>query len=336
MKINLILKIIFILLLNLTITRFINLYAYFNQDNFRLSSNSELSYLDAESLEYIDNKDNLNTESLNTEQPQDQSKEQLNQDSLDKSNNTEETSKNIDDEVSAEDKYEDPLESYNRAMYKVNKQIDKYLIKPVAEFYNHMVPTPVKYMVNNFFENIQDVSVVINDFLQGEHYQVPKSFARLFLNSTFGIFGLIDVAGEIDLPKRVNDFGITLGKWSMPDSSYFIMPILGPSTIRDTVGSGLGMLTNVTFYISDDYIIYGSIISAIDKRASLLSLEKVIDTVSDDDEYTFVRNSYLDYRNTLINGETPNTKKETKEKELLEDIFSNEDEVLDSEELKDL
>jgi ABC-type transporter lipoprotein component MlaA len=312
----------YLLIITMSTATTVNLYAGNEQAEPILLQDGYLAYLDPDSLEHVEKKEEQIKESI---------EEPLNK------NTTEniQHAKQEDYHVDQGEKYEDPFENYNRAMYTINKKIDQYLIKPVAEFYFHMVPPPIKYMVTNFFDNIQDISVVINDFLQGEYYQVPKSFNRLFLNSTFGIFGLIDVASNIDLPKRANDFGVTLGRWSMTDSSYIVLPIIGPSTIRDTLGMGFGLFSNPMFYISEDYIIYGSLLSALEKRASLLPLEKIIDTAADE-EYTFVRNTYLDYRYTLINGEVPNVKKETHETELLEDILSNEGNKASGMELNDL
>lgn len=307
-------------------------------DTKKVTKNIDLAYLDAESLEYIEQQQPEAKKSDNAKSSEesdakesikvtDDSKKVTDNDKVSESTEQDDAST---PEEGAEEKFDDPYEGYNRTMYAANKQIDKFLIKPPAQFYSYIIPSPVKYMVSNFFENIEDINVMINDFLQGEHYQVPKTFSRIFLNSTFGILGLIDVATDIGLPKRTNDFGITFGKWSMADSSYFVLPIMGPSTLRDTLGSAIGGLTTLGYYFPNDYAIPLTVLGLVDKRANLLSLEKIIDTISDD-EYVFVRNSYLTYRNALIRGQKPNKKKEEKEEQLIDDILSSEGDNLDNE-----
>lgn len=308
------------------------------------TNTSDLAYLDPDSLEYQEDKQEKaeiksakKSKEVKPLSEEDELTSRANRPSAetDQEPDSKDKSKSqMPEEVGAAKKFEDPYETYNRGMYNINKQIDTYLIKPPAQFYAFIVPPPIKHMVSNFFENILDLNVVINDFLQGEHHQVPKSFSRFFINSTFGILGLIDVATDMGLPKKENDFGITFGKWSMPDSSYFVAPFLGPSTFRDLLGKGLGSIISIGYVFPDDYMWPLTGLGIIDKRANLLPLEKIIDTVSDD-EYIFVRNSYLEYRNSLIRGEKPNTKKEEKETELLEDILSDEEDLLDTE-LEDL
>lgn len=253
--------------------------------------------------------------------------------------------------VSADDpeKYSrlDPLIDYNRDMYYVNKNIDKYIIKPPAKVYSYIIPSPVKHMVTNFFSNIQDINVLINDILQLEVENSVDTIYRVVLNSTFGIFGLLDVAGDSGFPKRANDFGVTFGKWFEPESVYFVIPILGPSTIRDTIGTAVGGTISFGYYLPNDYVWPLTGLYILDKRANLLTTEKIIDTIAADEEYEFVRNAYLDYRARLISGESIAKKDEHKEQKLLEDIITSDevspdekldnlDELDDLEDLKDL
>lgn len=216
---------------------------------------------------------------------------------------------------------QDPYIEFNREMYAVNKEIDRYLIKPPARVYSYVAPAPVKHMVTNFFENLQDINVLINYFLQLDVENSVDTIYRLALNSSFGLLGLVDVATDAGFPKKQNDFGITFGKWFGEESPYFVIPLLGPSTIRDTVGKGVGAALSLNYYLPDDYVWVITATGIIDKRANLLSVEKIIDTVSDD-EYIFVRNSYLTYRRSLILGDKPDVKREQKEQELLDDILS--------------
>lgn len=242
----------------------------------------------------------------------------------------------IDKEIAAEEdefNQQDPYQQFNREMYYVNKQIDRFLIKPPSELYSDIMPAPVKHMVTNFFENLQDLNVIINDFLQLDVENSVDNIYRVALNSTFGVFGLIDVATDSGFPKKANDFGVTFGKWGATESPYFVIPILGPSTIRDTIGTGVGTLLSLNYYLPDDFVWPLAGVRVIDKRANLLSVEKIIDTVSDD-EYLFVRNAYLSYRKSLILGDKPDIEKEQQEQELLDDILS--DDAGGSEKLEDL
>jgi len=186
-------------------------------------------------------------------------------------------------------------------------------------------------MISNFFSNLQDITVFINYLLQLELGHSAETLGRVVLNTTFGIGGAIDVASDIGLPKRLNDYGITFGKWGMEESPYFVIPVMGPSTVRDAVGKGISAATSIAYYLPNDYEIAFTGLYIIDERANLLTAEKIIDTVSDD-EYIFVRNSYITYRDSLIRGEKPDIKREKREEELLEDIL---DDTLDDGSLAD-
>ncbi len=129
----------------------------------------------------------------------------------------------------------DPYESYNRAMFNFNDTVDTYALKPVATAYKNVTPSFVQTGVNNFFGNLSDAWSAVNNLLQGKGQDGMSDVARFALNSTLGIVGLFDIASEAGLPKHKEDFGQTLGVWGVESGPYLVLPLLGPSTVRDTV-----------------------------------------------------------------------------------------------------
>ncbi len=203
----------------------------------------------------------------------------------------------------------DPYESYNRSMNSFNIGVDDYVLKPVAQTYKNYTPNPVQSGIGNFFSNLNDVTVMVNDLFQFKLVQMAEDFSRIVFNSTFGILGLFDVATPMGLAKHKEDFGQTLATWGYTDSAYFILPVigLGGGTIRDSIG-----LTIDSFYLSptvliEDNTAYWSaiIISNVDKRASLLNASKVLEQAALD-PYIFKREAYLANRKSLIyDGKPP-------------------------------
>lgn len=187
----------------------------------------------------------------------------------------------------------DPLESINRGIYKFNDTVDKAVIKPVARGYKAVMPTTGRIMVTNFFSNLDDVVVTANDLLQFKFKQGFSDGMRFFVNSTIGVFGLIDVASIDGLPKHHEDFGLTLGKWGVGNGPYLVLPILGPSTLRDGIGDYVDTIPDPTFqtdHIPTRNQIY--VTKKINRRAELLDQEKVLDEAMID-PYEFVRDAYL-------------------------------------------
>lgn len=187
----------------------------------------------------------------------------------------------------------DPLEPINRGIYKFNDTVDKAVIKPAAQGYKAVMPTVGRIMVSNFFSNLDDVVVTANDLLQFKLVQGFSDGMRFFVNSTIGVFGLIDVASTGDLKKHNEDFGQTLGKWGIGNGPYLVLPILGPSTLRDSAGlyvdgypSPMYQLKNMRTR-NQTYLTRG-----INRRAELLDQEKVLDEAMID-PYEFVRDAYL-------------------------------------------
>ncbi len=199
----------------------------------------------------------------------------------------------------------DPLEAFNRGVYQFNDAVDKALIKPAATGYNIAMPSLGKTMVSNFFSNLDDVIVAINDLLQFKVVRAASDSGRILVNSTIGIYGLVDVASKVGLEKHNEDFGQTLGYWGIGSGPYLVIPLLGPSTVRD--GAGLyadirsGMLgrfkpvdTRNQLYVTN----------LINKRAGLLNQEKVLDEAMID-QYSFIRDAYLQRRRSLIYDGSP-------------------------------
>jgi len=195
----------------------------------------------------------------------------------------------------------DPLETLNRHTFTMNDTLDKNILKPVAKAFNSL-PYPIPQSTAHFFNNLNEIPTVINDLLQGKFLYVANDSWRFFINSTLGIGGIFDVAAKMNLPPHNNDLGLTFAQWGYKSSAYFIIPILGPSTLRD----GIAMVPNYycfTVYphirpLSSRYILLT--LNGISTRAQLLDLEGVAQTVSVD-PYVFQRDAYLQHRNAIIN-----------------------------------
>ncbi len=223
----------------------------------------------------------------------------------------------------------DPWESFNRSIYSFNDGFDRAIGRPVAEAYQFILPDPVETGISNFFSNLNDVIVFVNSLLQFKFYQAASDFSRIVTNTTFGIFGIFDVATHMDLPKHNEDFGQTLATWGVGDGAYLVLPFLGSSSARDA--TGLLFDTALIFpiaYVKDDEARWGLIaLAAVDKRASLLEASRILDK-SGVDPYVFVRDAYFQVRENLIhdgNPPTTNTFQEpTQEDLLLEDELEKE------------
>jgi len=197
----------------------------------------------------------------------------------------------------------DPLEPYNRAMFKVNKTTDKYVVKPVAEMYAAVTPRPARIGVTNFFQNLDDIPTALNGYLQGKPSQGLSDTFRFFVNSTFGVIGLFDVATHMGLPRHHADFGQTFGIWGIKESPYFVIPLLGPSTLRDATGLFFEAYLEIWPWIDADdwrYALLG--LEIINYRANLLDSEAIVDAAAFD-EYIFFRDAYLQKRKALIEGD---------------------------------
>ena len=199
----------------------------------------------------------------------------------------------------------DPLESYNRFMYSFNDKVDKAVLKPVAQGYNYVMPDPVSKSVSNFFSNLNEVTVIVNDILQFKFNQAIYDTGRFVTNSTIGVLGLFDIASMSGLEKHDEDFGQTLGYWGVDTGAYIVWPFIGPSNIRDTAGLVGDYYTDpVTYVTGPDARNPFLITRIVDKRANLLSAEKVLDEAATD-EYSYVRDAYLQRRLNLVHDGNP-------------------------------
>jgi phospholipid-binding lipoprotein MlaA len=196
---------------------------------------------------------------------------------------------------------QDPYENYNRHAFKLNQKLDRFIFKPIAKVYTNVLPFRIRQGINNFFINLDSVPTVINDLLQGKIYYAVSDSWRFLINSTVGIGGLVDVGSRIGLPYRPQDFGLTLAKWGYTSSAYFVIPILGPNTIRDTFAWPIHYsIFSVYPYINDIYV-RNSLLGTyfINTRAQLLNFDQTIKQASLD-PYVFQRNAYLQHRNYRI------------------------------------
>ena len=201
---------------------------------------------------------------------------------------------------------QDPWESYNRGMYKFNDALDKAVLKPVAQSYVEGVPEFAREGVGNFFGNLEDIDTGLNNLLQGKFADGAKDLGRFVVNSVVGIGGLWDVATPMGLEKHDEDFGQTLGWWGVPPGPYFIIPLLGPSTLRDAPALWVDVSTVYNREISDIAVrnsLYG--LDIVQTRAGLFKAEKVLDEAALD-KYSFTRDAWLQRRrNHVFDGRPP-------------------------------
>ena len=198
----------------------------------------------------------------------------------------------------------DPLEGFNRGVYKFNDVSDKAVFKPVAGAYKAVLPTPVRSGVNNFFANLKTFVTTINQALQFKFDKAAQSAGRFVINSTVGIAGLFDVASKQGIPQYKEDFGQTLGYWGVGNGAYLMLPFFGPSTLRDTTGLVADSLTIDPLGYVDDPRTRNILIGTkfIDTRADLLPGSDLLDEAALD-PYTFMRDAYLQRRaNQVADG----------------------------------
>jgi len=199
----------------------------------------------------------------------------------------------------------DPFEGFNRAMYQFNDALDTAVIKPLGQGYNAIVPAPVNRGVTNFFNNIEDVTSAVNNLLQFKVGRAVSDVGRVAVNSTVGIAGLFDVASNMDLPRYDEDFGQTLGSWGVASGPYIVLPVLGPSSGRDTVGRVADWFTDPLNYLEDDTLRWSlKGLDIVDTRADLLNASRVLDEAALD-PYAFVRDAYLQKRRDAVYDGNP-------------------------------
>jgi phospholipid-binding lipoprotein MlaA len=200
----------------------------------------------------------------------------------------------------------DPFEGFNRAMFGFNDGFDRALARPVATAYRDVVPTQIRERVRNFFANIGDLFIGINNLLQAKPAEAANDFGRLLWNSTFGLLGIHDVATEFGYEKHNEDFGQTFGRWGANEGPYLVWPILGSNTLRDSIGTVLDMHF-------DPVAKHGVIrernsmilLRGVQQRADLLDASRILEEAALD-KYVFQRDAYLQRRRNLVNdGNAP-------------------------------
>jgi phospholipid-binding lipoprotein MlaA len=196
---------------------------------------------------------------------------------------------------------QDPYEKFNRVMFRFNDLIDKIILKPVAKLYNKIVPAPIVKGISHMFSNIDTLPTIANDILQFNLYQATSDSWRFALNSTVGIAGFFDVATEMGLESNYEDLGLTFARWGWKNSNYLVIPLLGPSSVRDGIAWPIDyQLFTIYPYIRDvrdRYILYG--FSVVSKRAELLRFQSVMEQAAID-RYAFLRDAYTQRRAYLI------------------------------------
>jgi phospholipid-binding lipoprotein MlaA len=201
----------------------------------------------------------------------------------------------------------DPWENWNRKVFAFNEELDRVVLKPVATGYQKVVPQFVRRGIDNFFSNVADAWSAVNNILQGKPEPAFQDIVRFSTNSTFGIFGLLDIASEIGLDHHYEDFGQTLGRWGFGAGAYVVWPLLGPSSVRDSAALPLDRYVASPSQLFDDGRLAWSItgLQIINTRANLLGASQVIDDIALD-KYTFIRDAYLQRRRSLVfDGDAP-------------------------------
>jgi phospholipid-binding lipoprotein MlaA len=201
---------------------------------------------------------------------------------------------------------QDPWERFNRSMYSFNTTLDRAVLKPTAKGYRAITPDPVETGVINFFSNLDDVRIMVNNLLQFKLLNSLSDGGRLLINSTIGIGGLFDVATPMGLRKHDEDFGQTLGRWGLDSGPYLVLPFFGPSSIRDGVGLPADMTLNPVRTVDDEATRNGLyLLDTISQRADLLRASTILEEASYD-EYRYLRDAYLQRRHSQVyDGEPP-------------------------------
>ena len=200
--------------------------------------------------------------------------------------------------MSADFNPDDPYEKSNRKVFEFNNKIDKLFLRPVTDFYDKATPEFAQTSITNFFANLDDIRISINNLLQGNVVESMSDITRFFINSIFGLGGFFDVASEMGLEKHSEDFGQTLGKWGAKPGPYLMLPFLGPSTTRDAFT-----------FVGDTALAPALSLDDNAARVGLISLDLIntysaftgIADIESKDQYAFLRDAYLERRKYEIN-----------------------------------
>jgi len=196
---------------------------------------------------------------------------------------------------------QDPLEPWNRGVYQFNEGLDKAILKPVATAYQDVVPSPVRTGVTNFFGNLRDLWSAVNATLQLRPQEAVENFMRFNVNTFFGFAGVLDIATEMQIPRTTLDFGHTLGYWGVPAGPYLVLPVLGPSSVRDSAGLVVDQHGDLVRQEVDHVPTRNSMqgLRIVNTRAELLPATDLLDQIALD-KYSFVRDGYLQRRQSQI------------------------------------
>lgn len=200
---------------------------------------------------------------------------------------------------------QDPLEPLNRKIYSFNEHVDELVVKPAAHAWRLLLPDFARTGISNFFSNIGDVVVALNNVLQGKLTAAGQDVSRVAVNSTIGLLGFIDIASKIGLEKHDEDFGQTLGWWGIGNGPYVVLPFFGPSTLRDTAGLAVDLKTYPLAYVEpvhDRNTLLGA--RVVSKRSELLGASNVLEAAALD-PYAFLRDAYLQRRRALVYDGNP-------------------------------
>ncbi|OAJ64713.1 MlaA family lipoprotein [Paraburkholderia ginsengiterrae] len=199
----------------------------------------------------------------------------------------------------------DPLEPMNRAIFSFNDGVDRYVAVPVAKGYQKVTPQPLRTAVSNFFSNLGDLTNAANALLQLKITDATEDFVRFAFNSTFGLGGLLDWATPAGLPKHHQDFGLTLGHWGVPSGPYLVLPLFGPSTVRDSMGLIVDVKFNPLNYVEPAVRNPLYVLQFVSVRSDLLGASSLLEQAALD-KYSFVRDAYTQQRKARLRGTNEN------------------------------
>lgn len=212
----------------------------------------------------------------------------------------------------------DPYENINRKVYVFNDTVDDYVAEPISDAYKFITPQFVQTGVANFFSNLKVINTVLNDLMQAKFKQGAHDTGRFTVNSTVGLLGLFDVASEIGLDHHEEDFDQTLAVWGVPQGSYLVLPFLGPTTSRGIPGAVFDTAANPASYVGAPV----QLVQMLNARANAEGALKFIDEAALD-PYVFTRESFLQWRNFMINDGVTELEED--------DLFEFEDELMEDE-----
>lgn len=200
----------------------------------------------------------------------------------------------------------DPLEPLNRVTWRFNDTVDRNIAQPVARGYNRVVPRPVRTGIANFFANLGDIPVMLNNFAQLRFADGMSDLMRIALNSSFGVLGVLDIATPAGLPAHEQDFGLTLGHYGVASGPYLVLPLFGPSTFRDAAGFGVDQYANPVSYAEPRArnVLWG--VNFVSSRARYLNATDLLEEAALD-KYLFVRDAWLARRQSKLDEDKPET-----------------------------